>query len=646
MATNQSHLATHEPAPERRRNPRVAPTLLTYVSFGGSNGGMVLDVSETGMALATALPMPEAQTLNIAIPSDQPHQLIEVRGTIVWISDSKRRVGVRLLDPSPASRDFLRKWVRTVLERKLSGAPEPSENNFSYFSPASIVENCAPLPMRSEHNEGKSDDIDPLLDSFVAALRQKPQSRKSLLIMNAANAATNGRVPAGEVTENISAFPMASEPTADAAPADATGADAVLSDELLTTAAPEARLANEPPVIPDPQPAPPPKLSEQPVPQPPIFAEPTSAERTWLQPEEDKPVEDYVRIDFDAPPQADSPETAAAPESLFEPGKVAGVPIGMIDQHADVEPPARKIAESPVVRPEPTPQPHRRPRTTLPSMASRNISPFRMPLLLAACAIIVASFAIGIGIGRSYWRRHASVKPNAAKATVAQQRQAPVPVNPAPATRPSAAPAPKTSSPTALTPGQPSSGAVGANGATPSTAGHSSGSGTPTLAAAPPGKKDGASPGGTAASAGMLVTPGQGDTPLRVDLPEEAVLVSAPLEIRSQRFAYVPGMGSNHHGKVRKERLIFGELESSKTPQIPSPPAGTSTAPSGERIVTVRATIDGDGHVTYVDPLSGPIVLIPNVMTAVREWHYKPSSLDGQPVQTEADLTIKFRTTR
>ena len=645
MATNQSHFAPHEPAPERRRNPRVAPTLLTYVSFGGSNGGMVLDVSETGMALATALPMPAAQTLNIAIPSDQPHQLIEVRGTIVWISDSKRRVGVRLLDPSPASRDFLRRWVGAVLERKLSGAPEPVENNFSYFSPASIVENCAPLPLRPELNEGKSDDIDPLLDSFVAALRQKPQSRKSLLIMNAANAATNGRVPTGEATEKISAFPMTSEPTADAAPA-----EAVHSDEVLTTAVPEAPSAYESPVIPDLQPGPSPKLPEQPVPQPPMFAEPTPAERTWLQPEEDEPIEDepiedYVRIDFDEPPPADSADVAAAPESRLEPGQVLGVPVGMVDQRADVEPPARKIAESPVAQSEARPQP----RTPLPSMASRNISPFRVPLLLAACAIIVASFAIGIGIGRSYWRRHASVTPNTTGAMVAQRTSVtPTPSTPSTATPPSITPAPKTSSPTALTPSQISSGGVGPNGATSSAPSHPPTSGSPPPIAVPPDKKDDALPALTAAaSGGMLVTPGQGDAPLRVDLPEEAILVSAPLEIRSQRFAYVPGIGTNHHGKVRKERLIIGELESPKTPQIPTPPAGsTSAAQSGERIVTVRATIDGDGHVTYVDPLSGPIVLIPNVMTAVRQWRYSPSSLDGRPVQTEADLTIKFRATR
>jgi Gram-negative bacterial TonB protein C-terminal len=328
---------------------------------------------------------------------------------------------------------------------------------------------------------------------------------------------------------------------------------------------------------------------------------------------------------------------------LFEPGKVAGVPVGMIDRHADVEPPARKIAESTVAPSEPKLQP----RTALPSMGSRNISPFRAPLLLAACAIIVASFAIGIGIGRSYWRRHASTRPNTAAPTVAQRTSVtPAPVTPSVATPPSITPAPKTSLPNTPTPSQNSSGAVGTNGATPNSASRPTNSASPAPVATVAGKKDDVSPAVTAASVGMLVTPSEGDTPLRVDLPEEAVLVSAPLEIRSQRFAYVPGMGTNHHGKVRKERLIIGELESPKTPQIPTPSADTPSMQSGERIVTVRATIDGDGHVTYVDPLSGPIVLIPNVMTAVREWHYKPSSLDGQPVQTEADLTIKFRTTR
>src|SRR5271156_1669353 len=100
MATHQHHLAQQQLSRERRRNARVVPELLTYVSFGGSNGGMVLDVSEDGMALATALAVPDKQLLNIAIPSDQAHQLIEVTGRVVWISESKRRVGLQLVEPS------------------------------------------------------------------------------------------------------------------------------------------------------------------------------------------------------------------------------------------------------------------------------------------------------------------------------------------------------------------------------------------------------------------------------------------------------------------------------------------------------------------------------------------------------------------
>jgi hypothetical protein len=586
---------------------------------------MVLDVSETGMALATALPMPEAQTLNIAIPSDQPHQLIEVRGTIVWISDSKRRVGVRLLDPSPASRDFLRKWVCAVLERKLSDAPVPVENNFSYFSPASIVENCAPLPLRPELNEGKRDDVDPLLDSFVATFRQKPHSRKSLLIMNAANAAANGRVPAGDLAERFAAVPATGEPDVNQTPADAVNSDAV-----STTGVSEAPPVHDSPAVSGRPPAPSPTFSEPPVPPPQTFRE-----QPWRRASEDVHGEDVagdedVRIDFDAQPEAASSIPAElAPEGLPEREESVAADVGRIDQHADVEPPARKTADHPGSRPKP------QPRMTPRAVASRNISFFRAPLLLAASAIIVASFTIGIGIGRSFWTRHASVMRNPMKATVAQQTSV------AP---PAVTPTPKTSPPSTPTPGQTSSGPA-ANAAPSSATSHTSGSGEPAPQAAPPGKKDDASPTVTAAASGaMLVTPGEGDAPLRVDLPEEALLVSAPLEIRSQRFAYVPG--TNHRGKVRKERLVIGELESPKTPQISTPPTGTSAAQSAERIVTVRATIDGDGHVTYVDPLSGPIALIPNVMAAVREWRYKPSSLDGQPVQTEADLTIKFRTTR
>src|SRR5271154_3054086 len=121
MATHQHHFAQQQLSRERRRNARVVPELLTYVSFGGSNGGMVLDVSEDGMALATAFAIPDASLLGISIPGDPTHELIEVTGRVVWIAESKRRLGVRLVSAPPKTQELLRSWISLVRASSADG---------------------------------------------------------------------------------------------------------------------------------------------------------------------------------------------------------------------------------------------------------------------------------------------------------------------------------------------------------------------------------------------------------------------------------------------------------------------------------------------------------------------------------------------
>jgi outer membrane biosynthesis protein TonB len=90
--------------------------------------------------------------------------------------------------------------------------------------------------------------------------------------------------------------------------------------------------------------------------------------------------------------------------------------------------------------------------------------------------------------------------------------------------------------------------------------------------------------------------------------------------------------------------LVVGPLLERVTPQ-PRPEA-VAAAAGGEQVVSVRVTIEGDGHVSYVDPVSGPMMLMPSVMEAVREWKFGASTLGKDAIQTEADLTIKFRPKR
>jgi TonB family protein len=62
-----------------------------------------------------------------------------------------------------------------------------------------------------------------------------------------------------------------------------------------------------------------------------------------------------------------------------------------------------------------------------------------------------------------------------------------------------------------------------------------------------------------------------------------------------------------------------------------------------EGTVKLHAIIAQDGTIQTVEQRSGPALLIPAAADAVRQWRYTPSSVGGQPVEAEEDITITFR---
>ncbi len=67
-----------------------------------------------------------------------------------------------------------------------------------------------------------------------------------------------------------------------------------------------------------------------------------------------------------------------------------------------------------------------------------------------------------------------------------------------------------------------------------------------------------------------------------------------------------------------------------------------STHTQGE--VEIEATIDKEGHVVNPKIISGSPLLAPAALEAVRQWRYKPYYLDGDPVEMQTQITIKFKT--
>ena len=72
-----------------RRAPRLAP--LAYVALDDTNGGIVLNISETGMAVAAAESLVLAEYLPLVrfqLPSTG--QSIKISAQVVWLAESKK----------------------------------------------------------------------------------------------------------------------------------------------------------------------------------------------------------------------------------------------------------------------------------------------------------------------------------------------------------------------------------------------------------------------------------------------------------------------------------------------------------------------------------------------------------------------------
>ena len=58
--------------------------------------------------------------------------------------------------------------------------------------------------------------------------------------------------------------------------------------------------------------------------------------------------------------------------------------------------------------------------------------------------------------------------------------------------------------------------------------------------------------------------------------------------------------------------------------------------------VVLKATITKQGSIEGIQVLSGPKLLAPAAVDAVKTWKYKPYMLDGQPVAVETNVTVVF----
>lgn len=135
-----------------------------------------------------------------------------------------------------------------------------------------------------------------------------------------------------------------------------------------------------------------------------------------------------------------------------------------------------------------------------------------------------------------------------------------------------------------------------------------------------------------------VVAPGAGNVPRLIELPEERVIDTAAVVIRSHQYVFVPaepGPESSH----ALEKLQIGERVTKIAPLYPAEAAQKAMGGT----VHLRAIIGKDGRVEDVRPINGPLMLITAAVDSILQWRYQPTLLEGQPIEVQEDFTVEFR---
>lgn len=95
---------------ERRHALRQRVNTPAFASFDGVTGGMILDLSEEGMAMQAIEPLEAQAIVPLHLSLGEPAAYLETTGYVAW-ADALGRAGVRFSELPDEARERLRQWL-------------------------------------------------------------------------------------------------------------------------------------------------------------------------------------------------------------------------------------------------------------------------------------------------------------------------------------------------------------------------------------------------------------------------------------------------------------------------------------------------------------------------------------------------------
>lgn len=114
----------------RRRHYRQRVQNLAYVRFDQANGGIIRDLSESGIAVQAVAALHIDQEVLVRFELLNPRTRFEARGRVAW-ADPSGQAGMELLDVPERSKHALKEWIFT----QLMSTAQHAERAGSIFAP-------------------------------------------------------------------------------------------------------------------------------------------------------------------------------------------------------------------------------------------------------------------------------------------------------------------------------------------------------------------------------------------------------------------------------------------------------------------------------------------------------------------------------
>lgn len=155
--------------PDRRVHQRFEDLRASLVGLGESNSGIVLNISEGGMAILSTEDLDLNSLRNLRFQAPEFEHWMEINAEIAWISDSRKQAGIRFKGLSDTARTQLRAGIsiatvraKRAAQAKQTGATtearhevqevqEVTDSIPASFAAPAITESATPVTSESEH---------------------------------------------------------------------------------------------------------------------------------------------------------------------------------------------------------------------------------------------------------------------------------------------------------------------------------------------------------------------------------------------------------------------------------------------------------------------------------------------------------------